>query len=465
MRKALLRAAALCALAVAVTAGPGWAQVMGLFYQEVEQDDRVYVFNTAEAYKGFTEGGEMGIAITLVGRAEGGKTLVGDNETAIDLYLFKHDLPPYERPAPPALKKVEDFVKYKDGKLGFKFPAGEVSLSNRVQARFTHAEAASGPDIDSFRIRRAKTAIEGRIYEDWRFKLQANWVGGSVVESVTFDPTTQTLRPTAGRGAVLEDAEIWWARHPLATVWMGQGKAFFGRQELTSSGKQQFVDRSVFSGRFFPGRDQGVGLIGVNQGKTFEYNLGIYNGNQLNRAANDNDEFMYIGRAVWTPFGEYKLEESSLDYPTTPKLAIGVGFLENTTGTETSTSNSKVDVSRVGAEVAFKLRGFNLVGEYVQEESEPQVAGGTTDIDGFYAQAGYLFPTQKFELAGRYSEFSSDDTISSTFPDLTETGGALSWYFAKHNHKLQADVIEVERDTGSGPVKTTEARLQLQLVF
>ncbi|MGH9464141.1 MAG: porin [Thermoanaerobaculia bacterium] len=464
MRKALLRAAALCAFAAAVTAVPGRAQVMGLFYQEVEQDDRVYVFNTAEAYERFTAGGEMGVSVTLVGRAEGGKTLVGDNETAIDLYLFKHDLPPYERPTVP-FKKVEDYVNYKDGKLSFKFPAGEVALSNRLQARYTQAEVVNGPDVGSFRLRRMKTTIEGSIYKVWRFKLQGNWVGGDVVQTATFDPATQTLTTTRGRDAVLEDAEIWYARNPLATIWLGQGKAYYGRQQLTSSGRLQFVDRTVYDGRFHPGRDQGIGLIGVNQAKTFEYNLGIYNGNQLNRTANDNDEFMLAGRAIWTPFGEYKLEESSLDYPTTPKLAIGVGFLENTTGTETSTSNSKVDISRVGAEVAFKLRGFNLVGEYVQEESEPQATNVATDIDGFYAQLGYLFPNQKFELAGRYSDFSSDDVVSSAFPDLTETGGALSWYFAKHNHKLQGDVIEIERDTGSGPVETTEVRLQLQLIF
>jgi hypothetical protein len=461
-----LRAAALCALALALAAAPGRAQVMGLFYQEVPTEDRVYVFNTPEAYERYTEGGEMGVAITLIGRAEGGKTLVGDNETAIDLYLFKHDLPPYERPSPPPPKKVEDYVSYKDGKLSFKFSGGEVALSNRVQARFTHAEAASGPDIDSFRIRRAKTSIEGRIYEDWKFKLQANWVGVNSVEGVTFDPATQTLRPTIGRGPTLEDAEIWYARNPLATIWVGQGKVTFGRQELTSSGKQQFVDRSVVAARFYPGRDQGLALLGVNQSKTFEYNLGLYNGNLLNRAANDNDEFMYVGRVVWTPFGEYKLEESSLDYPDSPRLALGLAYLDNTLGTDTAAGNTKVGIERLNGEVAFKLGGLNMVGEYVTETAEPEATGIETDTDGFYGQVGFLFPNRKFELAGRYAEFDSDIPVpTSAFPDVTEQGAALSWYFAKHNHKLQADVLEIERDTGSGPVTLTEARLQLQLIF
>ena len=52
-----------------------------------------------------------------------------------------------------------------------------------------------------------------------------------------------------------------------------------------------------------------IGLIGANEGKTWEYNLGVYNGNGLNNTANDNKDYMMIGRFVWTPFGEYKLED------------------------------------------------------------------------------------------------------------------------------------------------------------
>ena len=57
-------------------------------------------------------------------------------------------------------------------------------------------------------------------------------------------------------------------RNPLAVPWIGQGKAFFGRQELTSSGRQQFVDRSNVNTRFAAGRDQGIGLTGSTEAKT-----------------------------------------------------------------------------------------------------------------------------------------------------------------------------------------------------
>ena len=96
MRKTMLLTASLCVLALfAGATAPAVAQgpLMGLYYNEVEKDGRVYVFNTPERYKSFMASGEIGTAVTLVGRAEGGKTLVAENETAVDLYLFKHNLP------------------------------------------------------------------------------------------------------------------------------------------------------------------------------------------------------------------------------------------------------------------------------------------------------------------------------------------------------------------------------------
>jgi hypothetical protein len=97
----VLGVAILCTLA----AGAAVAQVTGLYYREVVKDGRVYVFNTMERYKAFEASGEMGTAITLVGRGASGETIVAENDTAVDLYLFKHNLPAYDRPA---AKKTAD---------------------------------------------------------------------------------------------------------------------------------------------------------------------------------------------------------------------------------------------------------------------------------------------------------------------------------------------------------------------
>ena len=448
------------------TPSPSEAQTINLFYQEATKDGRIYVFNTPARYATWQQSGEMGTSIVLVGRGKDGMTLVAENEVAADLYFFKHDLPGYERPLPKVDKPFDERVFYKDGKTNFVMKNGLVQLSNRVQARYTYLDRLNN-DRGAFRIRRAKTTVEGNAYGGmWRFKLQANWVGGNVVNSASLGTSTTppTLTTSVTRGPVLEDAEIWFAKFPLATVWMGQGKSYFGRQELISSGKQQFVDRWLGNARFAPGRDQGIGLIGMPAAKTFEYNVGVYNGNLLNQSSNDNVEYMYIGRLVWTPKGEYKLEESAHDYPETPKLAVGVSGLLNTT----TRNQLDTDIRRLGGEMAFKWRGFNTTGEYFYEEAE---RNGTDLLSrGYYVQGAYLFSNRKFEVAGRYG-FIDDELLTLTISDLNsspladarEYGAGASWYFDKHNHKLQANWVRYEDKLND--LHIDEFAAQMQLVF
>lgn len=429
MRKHIV-VAGLCALALVAGAATANAGIQGLYYKEIAKDGRVYVFNTAEGVQTFESSGEMGKSITLIGAAEGGKTLIGENETAIDLYLFKHNLPGYEREAPKKAEPKFD-VSWKGGKTTIKTENAKIDIGSRVQFRYTYDDPDGGDSKGSFRVRRAKFAVSGTIYQHFKFKTQAVWSGGSTT---------------------LEDAYIDYTKNRMATVRFGQGKAFFGRQELTSSGKQQFVDRSITSGRFSHGRDQGVALHGMNDTKTFEYNVGIYNGNGRNKSSNDDDDYLTVGRVVWTPFGEFKLEESSLDYPDRPKLAIGASILENT--------DSGDDVSRTGVEFAYKVKGFNTVAEYY-DETVDFLGGGSEDTSGYYVQLGYLFPNKKFEVAFRNAVISPD--VSGPSEDETENGVAFSYYLHKHGQKFQADWRTIE-DDASG-LDDNEIRFQYQIVF
>jgi hypothetical protein len=98
VKPAFLLIVALVAAIATVTVAS--AQVTSLYYREVVKDGRVYVFNTPERFKAFSDSGEIGTNITLIGRGPNGETVVGENEAAIDLYLFKHALPAYDRPSP-----------------------------------------------------------------------------------------------------------------------------------------------------------------------------------------------------------------------------------------------------------------------------------------------------------------------------------------------------------------------------
>ncbi len=143
-------------LATVLLAGTTFAQVMSLYYQEVTKDGRIYVFNTPERYRSFITTGEMGTAITLIGRGPNGETVVAENDTAVDLFLFKHNLPAYERPvsrpAPPASPfpqvKVGTtmFLSYQDGK-------------------------ANGDEYSKFTVKRGYLDVTGALTPNLSFRL------------------------------------------------------------------------------------------------------------------------------------------------------------------------------------------------------------------------------------------------------------------------------------------------------
>ena len=119
------RESAIAVVAALLLVGVAAAQVTSLYYREVTRDGRIYVFNTPERYRIFITTGEAGTAITLIGQGPNGETVVAENETAVDLFLFKHDLPAYDRPSPkplasPTFPQVRVgtamFLSYQDGK-------------------------------------------------------------------------------------------------------------------------------------------------------------------------------------------------------------------------------------------------------------------------------------------------------------------------------------------------------------
>ena len=98
-------------LVFATAATVASAQVKGLYYREEVKDGRIYVFNTYEKYQQWKSSGEMGVSITLIGRGPDGETVIAENDVAVDLYLFKHNLPGYDRPSPPAPAPPAAFPK------------------------------------------------------------------------------------------------------------------------------------------------------------------------------------------------------------------------------------------------------------------------------------------------------------------------------------------------------------------
>jgi len=466
------------AIALAAISAPALAQ--DTFYRETTIDGRIYVWTSEAALKAYEGSKELAVGtITRPGYGPNGETVVFDSPRAVEVYNQKYS----KTDAPPKDAKVTDVslpfdIKYRMPGLRFSFPKFELNWTNRMQLRYTYddQDVADVPQSNrgSFRIRRFKTKLDGWIYsKNLGYEFQVNWVG------VTLSDTNTVL---------VEDANLHYDFTNGAKCFVlkaGQFKAPFGRQELTSSGSQQFVDRSIASVLFAPARQLGLQIggqfgFGTAVPDMLTYAGGVFNGNgiQGNRTINENDKYEYVGRVMFSPFGNVGYSESNLEHYDF-RVSVGADYNNNNNlivapdRTVTGVDNT----GEWGADIAVKaLGGLFLYGEYYWRNLEtcapaspcpnPQV-GVKTPQQGATAQIGWLFGDH-IEIAGRYSF--TDVNTNRDDRNIEEWRGGLNYYINKHNWKIQTDFGVVENEAQNGadglpPRKNKEWRIQAQLIF
>lgn len=347
-------------------------------------------------------------------------------------------------------------------KVGYRFGKGlsvmsadggtKVNLGARLQTLylFKDYDAAATDDQGDFKVNRMKFWIKGHAFDKkLAYKFQQGWGKGK----------TKT-----------EDA---WFSYRLAaplTVKVGQFKPGQARQELTSSAKQLFVERSLANDTFNLGRDIGVEFSGSCAGHLFDYRAGVYNGNGPN-ISNPDNHHMIAGRVDFNPLGQFKMEGPSFGEKK-PLLNIGASYAINRVSAtdpskfdkdndvldvalgldkvaDFSVYGDDFDVQLVTTNVHFKVADLSLGGEYYRMKADPQ-AGGDWDADGYYVQAGYQIIPNTLEVAARYSAVESDmssaGTVVSREFDKAETQFGVNYYFKKHSAKVQADYTLVDDD-------------------
>jgi phosphate-selective porin len=472
--KALCRGL-LAVAALAAFAGSAQAQIaytantiQSLYYKEFQKDGRIFVFNDAAAAARYEASGETGVGITKIGVGPNGETVYADTETAMELFFFKHGISEkVDRPKTPTFNVV-----WRDGKtrmtIGNNF---YLELSNRVQVRYTHefpddaiklgGTEEAGDSKGSFRIRRAKLKFEGWFYQPWlTYEVQTNWPGLS----------------SSNLAQYLEDANINWdvtKGKKTFMVKLGQYKVPFGLQELTSSGSQQLVDRSLVSNAYFRGRDTGLSLWGVLGSNKLEYRAGVFNGNGLTRSANDNDKFQYNARVSFQPNGAVPLgtysgaHQSESDFETRalgkPIFVVSGAFEQNDLSNVATDLKTNIKSTLYTVDAMLKYRGFSATGAYTWGERDPQEVNATFDTSGWYAQAGFFLKPEKWEIAARYGELDPSDLVG---PDkVKELRGGINYFHARHALKVQADFGRIETEGANGGTKNNELRLQTQFIF
>ena len=370
-------------------------------------------------------------------------------------------------PAAPSGAKVV----HADGATTLTLDNAELSLSNRIQFRFTDEIPASnvrlpgttseGQTKPSFRIRRAKTSLEGWFWKkELTFEIQLSWAGPEAGAS------TQTP---------LEDALLTWdaSKKDSFKVTIGQFKVPLGRQEMTSSGKLQFADRSLLNAEFTRGRDVGIQVHGRVSNNKVEYFAGVFNGNPASRATNDNTRLQYNARVSFEPLGKVAYSESAFEAWDKPLFALAAQFESNDLSGATNLTDLNTTV--LGADLVYKYKGFSLFAEYFNRKRKPEAVSGTSSAssgaatqssgsfnsNGYNIQAGYFLKKDKVEIAARFAGYDPSDKTPSN--NHRETGGVLNYFILKHTLKVVADFRALRDDLVKETTK--ELRVQTQFIF
>lgn len=373
------------------------------------------------------------------------------------------------QPAPPPEAGYK--IVHQDGATTLTLDNAEISLSNRLQFRFIDeippdnvrlpGTTQDGQSKPSFRIRRAKTSLEGWFWKkELTYEIQLSWAGPEAGAS------TQTP---------LEDALLTWdaSKKGSFKITIGQFKVPLGRQEMTSSGRLQFADRSILNGEYTRGRDVGIQLSGRVANDKVEYFAGVFNGNSASRSSNDNTRLQYNARISFEPFGKVAYAETAFEGWDKPLLAVAFQFENNDLSGATNLTDLNSTI--FGADLVYKHKGFSLFAEYYNRKRKPEAvsgpssntsgpaaqSGGAYHSNGYNVEAGYFLKRDKVQIAARYAEYDPSDRVPSN--KRSEKGGVLNYFILKHTLKVVAD-FRVLRDA---LVEETakELRIQTQFIF
>jgi phosphate-selective porin len=334
-----------------------------------------------------------------------------------------------------AIKQQDELGKQKS------FPltgSRKFQIGGYGQIRYQYLQIDSKPNAsgvsksDGFDVRRAYLDIKGNLSPYWAYRFQADFAGSPKLIDAYAD-------------LKLKD---------YINFTFGQQLIPFSIDNLTSNTKSDFIDRSQVTEALVArggdvignqnGRDIGItaggSFIKKETGFLIDYRLGVYNGQGIN-VADNNENKDVVGRLIFYPIAGLDLGASYLN---------GTGNYK--VGTATVPTNETRD--RFGVELNYEYKRFSLRGEYIEGKD------GSVKKNGYYGQAGYYILPQALQVVGKYDVYdknadANDDISTNYVLGLNYTFNAFT--------RLQASYTFREEE--GTKIDNDYAAIQLQLVF
>ena len=258
-------------------------------------------------------------------------------------------------------------------------------LTGYVQARFQAIGDSAG-----FFLRRVRFGAQGNLAPWASYKVQGELRSGG----------------TGATAATVAATDLYLAlSHRLWTATIGQSKTPLSVEFIRSSLVLELPERSMAVDSLSPNRDVGVKVEWDTAG-TLALQGGVFNGDGVNRAANRDKRFLYVGRAfVRAAKGAY----------------LGVS------------AAAKPDTTTWDAEAWVERGRVAVRGELLARHRS--VADVTTL--GWYALGAYGVVPKRLQLVGRMQQFDPNDRAGAN--RITGYTGAAQYFFSGDDLKLQLE--------------------------
>jgi hypothetical protein len=180
----------------------------------------------------------------------------------------------------------------------------QVKLGARFQTLYSGTFDLDSDDYsDQLLTRRARLKFEGFVYSPnlkYKFQLALANRGTRNSSSAGIPQNSATANIVLDAAIKYEFAENW-------EVWFGQEKLPGNREQLFSSQKLQFVDRSLVNSQFNLGRDVGIHLLNTSTigDGVVKTRVALAMGEGRNITSGNEGGYDYSGRVEYLPFGNY----------------------------------------------------------------------------------------------------------------------------------------------------------------
>ena len=312
---------------------------------------------------------------------------------------------------------AEDFpVKISYGSKGFRLESRDgnwqTNLQWRFQFRLTHPFLGDPRQLDDFDEDNQRTSFQAR-----RLRMKIGGHGYRPWLKYYFEVDLQPLRDPDDSAATASTRVIDWrvdvAKWEKLGLRVGQWKIDFNRERVDSSGRQQFVERSIVNRIFTIDRQMGVQL----RGRLFKgtpgdirYYAGVFNGE--GRGLNNlNNKMMGAGRLQWNFLGrDLALRQTDVERHEKPAASLsvggahtvgvctrwsssGCGNLDGFTAPSVAVANgdnNQFEINQAQQGFAFKWQGFSAQQEFHWKRVEDRVNVTENDLYGAYGTGGIL---------------------------------------------------------------------------